>query len=167
MTSSAPDVDDVAGERGFARVTSPTAGAAAGLTALLTTVVMAFLPGSEGLPSAIATSGSVAGMVFAVIGLQLQAAVLILRDGRWVPAALAVAICVTTLVTGCLMACAARGASWLLLGVAAAVAAYVAELPGAVIRRQATDDYALRPSRNSSIAGQVSSTAADPAMRPR
>ncbi|WP_238420372.1 hypothetical protein [Gordonia sp. 'Campus'] len=167
MTTSVSGVDNLAGESGFARVTSPTTGAALGLTALGTTVAVAFLHGSAGLPGVIATSGAAAGMALAVIGLQLQAAVLILRDGRWLPAALAVVICVTSLVAGCLAASAGRGATWLVFVGAVAVAVYVAELPRAAKRPPGTDDYPFRPERKSSIAGQVSSTAADPAMRPR
>jgi hypothetical protein len=90
--------ENASADQDFARFTSPAAGAGLGSVAILATIATAVLNNTGTLPGLIAMA-CVGLLVTAThIALQGQAAIVVLRDGRWMPAVLAAAICSATLV---------------------------------------------------------------------
>ncbi|MGU3293242.1 hypothetical protein [Williamsia sp. M5A3_1d] len=100
---------------GFERVTSPLVGAALVSSAVAATVSTAACVDADGISALIALFGSAAVLTVAHLGLQLQAAVVILRDGRWGSGVTAACTVTMTLVALYLLATATAGGVGLLL----------------------------------------------------
>lgn len=109
-------------DQDFARFTSPTVGAALG------SVATAALSDTGTLPGLLGMAGAGALLALMQIAVQCQAAILVLRDRRWLPALPAAAICAATLTALYLLAFDHAAGWYLLLISAVAVAGYVAVL---------------------------------------
>ena len=114
-------------DQDFARFTSPTVGATLGSVAILATVATAALSDTGTLPGLLGMADAGA-LVLMQIAVQCQAAILVLRDRRWLPALLAAAICAATLTALYLLAFDHAAGWYLLLVSSVAVAGYVAVL---------------------------------------
>ena len=140
MDTSVDHRGDASSDRDFTRVTSATAGVWLGSIAVLATPTTALLFDLSTVPGVIAMICVGAVLTLAHLGLQFQAAVLVLRDGRWLPAVSAAAICAATLTALYLLA-SHHGAGWYLLVVSAvAVAAYASTIgpgPSTTVSRRA------------------------------
>lgn len=126
MHSSVDRRESASADRDFARFTSPTIRAWLGSIAVLATPATASLYGLGTVPGWIGTGCAGAVLTLTHLGLQCQAAILVLRDGRWLPAVLAAALCATTLTALYLLAFHHAAGWYLLLIGVVAVAAYSA-----------------------------------------
>ena len=115
-------------DQDFARFTSPTVGATLGSVAILATVATAALSDTRTLPGLLGMAGAGALLALMQIAVQCQAAILVLRDRRWLPALPPAAICAATLTALYLLAFDHAAGWYLLLISAVAVAGYVAVL---------------------------------------
>ena len=115
-------------DQDFARFTSPAARAGLGSVAVLAAIATAVLYRNGTLPGLIGMACAGALLTLTHLGMQGQAAILVLRDGLWLPAVLAAAICVATLSALYLLAFH-HAAGWYLVSVATlATLAYAFEL---------------------------------------
>ncbi|MFT4397408.1 hypothetical protein ACLTEW_20965 [Gordonia lacunae] len=126
MYGSVEQRENTSVERDFARFTSPTVRAWLGSIAVLATPAAAALYDVGTVPGLIGTGCAGAVLTLAHLGLQCQAAILVLRDGRWLPAVLAAALCAATLTALYLVAFDHPAGWYLLLMSVVAVAAYAA-----------------------------------------
>ena len=122
------DHSEKSADHDFARFTSPTVGAGLGSVAILATVATAALSDTGTLPGLIGMAGAGALLALMQIAVQCQAAILVLRDRRWLPALPAAAICAATLTALYLLAFDHDAGWYLLLVSSVAVAGYVAVL---------------------------------------
>ncbi len=112
-------------DQDFARLTSPTFRAWLGSIAVLATPATAALFDVGTVPGFIATGCAGAVLTLTHLGLQLQAAIFVLRDGRWRPAVLAAVICAATLTALYLLAFHHAAGWYLLLVSVVAGATYI------------------------------------------
>ncbi|MFE0748399.1 hypothetical protein [Gordonia sp. NPDC058843] len=124
MDSTITERDNDSADQDFARITSATVGVGLGAIAILATIATAALHSADTVPGVCAMVCAGALMTVSHIGMQCQAAILLLRDGRWLPAVLAAAICAATLTALYLLAFHHAAGWYLLLISAVSVAAY-------------------------------------------
>lgn len=128
MHTSVSELDSRTDDGGFERLTSPTVGAVLGSIAIAATVATPLLYGIGTLSGLLIMGVAAVAMALSNIGLQLQAAILLLRDGRWPMAALSAAICTMCLAALYLVAFHFPAGWFLVSASAAAAAVYAHEL---------------------------------------
>jgi len=129
MTNSAGHNCETSGERGFEHFTSPAAGAALGTTAIIATAAAAFFYNIGGLQWLFALGVASTTVALAHIGLQGQAAILLLRDHNWPLAFISAVICIVSLIALYLLALRHSAGGHLLFVGAVLVAVYAYKLP--------------------------------------
>ena len=117
-------------DQDFARFTSPTVGAGLGSVAILASIATAALFDTGTLPGLLGMAGAGALLALMQIAVQCQAAILVLRDRRWLPALLAGAICAATLTALYLLAFDHAAGWYLVAATTPATCVYALELRG-------------------------------------